>query len=180
MKPPQGCGSLLVLALLAPIVGAASGLVGAIFRLALSAADRFRGSAIAWAHGDKLAGLLVIVGGCAGAVALAAWLVRWLSPDALGSGIPQVEAILKDDLPPAPSHLLFVKFFGGLLAIGSGLALGREGPSVQMGAAIAHFVGKLCRRNWLDCKVLIAAGAGPASPPRSTRRLPGLFLCLKN
>jgi CIC family chloride channel protein len=29
-----------------------------------------------------------------------------------------------------------------------------------MGAAIAHFVGKLCRRNWFDCKVLIAAGAG--------------------
>jgi CIC family chloride channel protein len=29
-----------------------------------------------------------------------------------------------------------------------------------MGAAIAHIVGKLSRRNWLDCKVLIAAGAG--------------------
>ena len=109
IKPPQDCGSLLALSLLAPIVGAASGLVGAVFRLALSAADRFRGSAIAWAHGDKFAGLLVIVGGCAGAVALAAWLVRWLSPDALGSGIPQVEAILKDDLPSAPSHLLFVR-----------------------------------------------------------------------
>ena len=59
-----------------------------------------------------------------------------------------------------PPRLLFVKFFGGLLAIGSGLALGREGPSVQMGAAIAHVVGKLFRRNWHDCKVLIAAGAG--------------------
>jgi H+/Cl- antiporter ClcA len=35
-----------------------------------------------------------------------------------------------------------VKFCGGV-AIGSGLALGREGPSVQMGASIAHFVGKV-------------------------------------
>ena len=53
-----------------------------------------------------------------------------------------------------------MKFFGGLSAIGAGLALGREGPSVQMGAAVAHIVGKISGRDWLDCKVLIAAGAG--------------------
>ena len=43
---------------------------------------------------------------------------------------------------------------------GSGLALGREGPSVQMGASVAHFVGKVFRREWPDCRVLLAAGAG--------------------
>jgi CIC family chloride channel protein len=53
-----------------------------------------------------------------------------------------------------------VKFLGGLLAIGAGLALGREGPSVQMGASLAHFVGTIFRRTWSDCRVLIAAGAG--------------------
>ena len=53
-----------------------------------------------------------------------------------------------------------MKFVGGLLAIGSGLALGREGPSVQMGASIAHLLGKLFRRNEDDCKMLLAAGAG--------------------
>jgi CIC family chloride channel protein len=103
---------------------------------------------------------LCIAAGCAAAVAIAAWLVRRFSPYAAGSGIPQVEEILNDELPPTPPRLLFVKFFGGLLAIGSGLALGREGPSVQMGAAIAYVVGKVSARNWLDCKVLIAAGAG--------------------
>src|SRR6185312_2504372 len=81
-------------------------------------------------------------------------------PYASGSGIPQVEATLNDELPPTPPHLLFVKFLGGLLAIGSGLALGREGPSVQMGAMIAQIIGRVCPPNWLDCKVLIAAGAG--------------------
>jgi CIC family chloride channel protein len=156
----EAYGSLLALAILAPIVGGASGLIGAIFRLALTAADRFRYAAIAWAHGWNLAGFLCVAAGCAAAVAIAAWLVRRFSPYAAGSGIPQVEEILNDELPPTPPRLLFVKFFGGLLAIGSGLALGREGPSVQMGAAIADVVGKLFRRNWLDCKVLIAAGAG--------------------
>ena len=152
--------SLLNLALLAPIVGAASGLVGAVFRLALAEADRFRDAAIVWAHGWRFGGFLIITAACAAAVAFAAWLVRRFSPYASGSGIPQVEAILNDELPPTPPRLLLVKFFGGLSAIGAGLALGREGPSVQMGAAVAHIVGQMSRRTWLDCKVLIAAGAG--------------------
>lgn len=156
----EGYGSLLILALLAPIVGAASGLIGAVFRLALAEADRPRDAAIIWAHGWNIAGLFVVAVGCAAAVAFAAWLVRRFSPYASGSGIPQVEAILQDKLPPTPPRLLVVKFFGGLSAIGAGLALGREGPSVQMGAAIAHLVAKFAGRNWLDCKILIAAGAG--------------------
>jgi chloride channel protein, CIC family len=158
--PAEAYGSLLALALLAPIAGAASGLVGAAFRLTLAAADRFRNVAIIWAYDRGLAGFLCIVTSCAVAVAVSAWLVRRFSPYASGSGIPQVEAMLSDELEPPPPRLLPVKFFGGLLAIGPGLALGREGPSVQMGAAVAHVVARVFRRNWLDCKVLIAAGAG--------------------
>jgi CIC family chloride channel protein len=156
----EGYGSLLILALLAPIVGAASGLIGAVFRLALAETDRLRDAAIVWAHGWKFGGFLIIAAGCAAAVAFAAWLVRRFSPYASGSGIPQVEAILQDKLPPTPPRLLPVKFFGGLSAIGAGLVLGREGPSVQMGAAVAHIVAKISGRNWVDSKVLIAAGAG--------------------
>ena len=51
----EGHGSLLVLALLALIVGAAAGLVGAIFRLTFQQADRLRDALIAWAQGEKLA-----------------------------------------------------------------------------------------------------------------------------
>lgn len=156
----EAYGSLWALALLAPIVGAASGLIGAVFRLALAEADQFRDAAILWAHGWRFGGFLIIAAGCAAAVAFAAWLVRRFSPYASGSGIPQVEAILSDQLPPIPPRLLVVKFFGGLSAIGAGLALGREGPSVQMGAAVAHIVARISGRTWLDCKVLIAAGAG--------------------
>ena len=68
--------------------------------------------------------------------------------------------MLNEELPQAPFRIIPVKFVGGVLAIGSGLALGREGPSVQMGATVAHLLGKMFRRDWGDCRVLIAAGAG--------------------
>jgi len=140
-------------------VGAVTGLVCALFRLCLQEADRLRDLAIAWAHGQAFIGFLLVV--LAGAAcALAAWLVRRFAPHATGSGIPHVELVLRQEVPPAPFLLLPVKFVGGLLAIGSGLALGREGPSVQMGASIAHLFAELSRRSWADARVLMAAGAG--------------------
>ena len=63
-------------------------------------------------------------------------------------------------MKPAAIWLVPVKFVGGVLAIGSGLALGREGPSVQMGATIANSIGRMFRRDWADCRLLLAAGAG--------------------
>ena len=115
---------------------------------------------IHWAHGQAAAGFLILVITCGTATCLAAWLVRRFSPHASGSGIPHVEAVLHGQMPPAPYGLAPVKFVGGVLAIGSGLALGREGPSVQMGASIAVFIGRIFGRDWPDCRVLLAAGAG--------------------
>ena len=151
---------LVTLGLLSLVAGGAAGLVTALFRLALDHADSFRDALIAWAHGWQFAGFLFVVATCAAAVAAAAWLVRRYSPYASGSGIPHVEAVLKGDLRQVPYRLIWVKFFGGLLAIGSGLALGREGPSVQMGASFANLLGEAFRRNGNDCKALLAAGAG--------------------
>src|SRR5262245_6813087 len=130
-----GQSSLLTLASVSFLAGAASGLVAACFRGALDQADSFRDGLIAWAHGEALVGFLFVIATCAAATAVAAWLVRCFAPHAEGSGIPHVEAVVRGKLPPAPLRLIPVKFIGGLLAIGSGLALGREGPAVQMGAS---------------------------------------------
>ncbi len=153
-------GSLLVLASLALIVGAVSGLVGALFLLLLERADRARDAVIVWAHSKALVGFSVVVIACAAGTGVAAWLVRRYSPQASGSGIPHVEAVLNEELAQAPFRIIPVKFVAGILAIGSGLALGREGPSVQIAATIGHLIGKGFRRGWPDCRVLLAAGAG--------------------
>jgi CIC family chloride channel protein len=106
------------------------------------------------------AGPLLVMVACAAATGVAAWLVRRYSPQASGSGIPHVELVLSGERPQAPYRLIPIKFIGGLLAIGSGLALGREGPSVQMGASVANLLGAVFGRNRDDCNVLLAAGAG--------------------
>ena len=101
----DGSGNLLLLAFLALIAGAAAGLVGAVFRLALEQADVLRGALIGWAHGQQLEGFWIVVGACAAAALVAASLVRRLAPYASGSGIPHVEAVLNGDLPGgAVSH----------------------------------------------------------------------------
>jgi len=158
-SPPASAG-LATLALLSLAVGGASGLLGALFRRALEAADRRRDVLAEWAQERELLGLAILVALGAAATMAAAWLVRRFSPEASGSGIPHVEAVLNHRKPPAPLCLIPVKFLGGWLAIGAGLALGREGPTVQMGASIAHLIGRLGRRNAEDCLTLLAAGAG--------------------
>lgn len=152
--------SLLFLSILALLVGGLAGLVGAMFRLALVAADQWRDVIIRWAQVGTVVGFLVIVVLCAIAALISVWMVRRFAPHASGSGIPHVEAVLHGEAEPAPFVLLPVKFFGGCLAIGAGLALGREGPSVQMGAVIGHLTGDAFRRSGADTRALLAAGAG--------------------
>src|SRR5277367_6575409 len=97
-EPNDQSWNLLVLALLAPIVGAVSGLLGATFRLALAHADRLRDELIVWAHGQNTVGFLLVTASCAAATAIAAWMVRRYSPRASGSGVPDVEAVLEGEL----------------------------------------------------------------------------------
>jgi chloride channel protein, CIC family len=151
---------LLVTSALALVVGALAGVVGAAYRLSLEAADRLRSDVVAFAQNEGLLGFALLVAICAAAAFIAAWMVRRFSPHASGSGIPHVEAVLRGMAAPAGFVLLPVKFIGGVLAIGSGLALGREGPSVQIGAVIGHLVGVASGRGWPDCRALLAAGAG--------------------
>jgi CIC family chloride channel protein len=156
----DGEGRLLTLAGIAVLVGAAAGLVGTGFILALEYAGRWFAALISWSQGKSTAGCILVAVVSALAALLASRWVRLYSTYASGSGIPQVECVLSGELPPGPVGLIPVKFIGGTLAIGAGLALGREGPCVQMGARAALQVGRLFRRTWSDCVVLMAAGAG--------------------
>ena len=98
--------SIVPLALASLLVGAATGFIGAAFRLCLDQVALFRNVFIERAHDEGALGLPVVVATCAVATALAAWLVRRFAPRASGSGIPHTEAVLDGELPPAPYLLI--------------------------------------------------------------------------
>lgn len=151
---------LLTLSLLSLLTGASTGLLCAMFRFALEWANRFRDALILVERPDHFGGLALFMLLCGTAAAASAWLVRRFSIHATGSGIPHVEAVLHGLAPPVGVALVPVKFLGGLLGMGAGLLLGREGPSVQMGASISHWIGEKAGRRLPECRELLAAGAG--------------------
>jgi CIC family chloride channel protein len=71
-----------------------------------------------------------------------------------------VEAAFSGEVKVASYPIVPVKFFGGLLTMGSGLALGREGPTVQMGSSLSWLISHFLIRDDEDASVIGAAGAG--------------------
>lgn len=154
----EGAESLIGFVIAAALVGVLTGISAASFRLLLEEAARWRSALAGWAH-NHWWGLIVVVLMSASATAAAAALVRRVEPHAEGSGIPRVEAIADGRIKPDRFRILPVKYIGGILAMGAGLALGREGPSVQMGGTAAVIIATLTRRNHADLRVLVAGGA---------------------
>ncbi len=151
---------VLRISLASIVAGVLIGIVGGLFQALLIAAERWRDMLIVWAHGSPYVGWLApLTLGLIGAL-VARYLVVRFAPEAEGSGVQRVEAVFAGEVKPAGPAVLPVKFVGGLLAIGSGLALGREGPTVQMGSSLAILTSRLLMKTGEDVRVLEAAGAG--------------------
>ena len=158
---PEKLQDSLVLIGGAVLVGVLTALIGVAFLKLLELGNEWRIALTTalrgWPDGTGLAALALGTGLCA---ALAAWLVKRFSPNAVGSGIPYVEKILRGPGEPNHAWVLPVKFFGGFLALSAGLVLGREGPLVQIGAVIGERVGRFFKTVENVWKPLMAAGAG--------------------
>ncbi len=134
-QPDDSIRGSVHICLTAIVAGVVIGFVGAAFRWCLEMADDLRIDLVDWAHKLPGPGWLVPMAAAAVGATLAALIVRW-EPLAAGSGIQHVEAVYLGDARPPLIRLLPAKFVGGVLSIGSGLVLGREGPTVHMGAAL--------------------------------------------
>lgn len=99
--------------------------------------------------------LVPIVGGLG-----VTWLVSNFAPEAKGHGVPEVmAAIYYRDGVIRPAVAL-VKSLASALAIGSGAAVGREGPIIQIGSALGSTLGQIVPMLVGQRIILVAAGAG--------------------
>lgn len=87
------------------------------------------------------------------------WIVEQLSPAAGGGGIPQVKAVLASFPVPLSLQVAVVKLIGTILVLGGGLALGRRGPTVHIGAALAAQLSYWIPTSPQHRRQMIAAGA---------------------
>ncbi|MEJ5309938.1 MAG: H(+)/Cl(-) exchange transporter ClcA [Anaerolineae bacterium] len=163
----------------AALVGACAGIVALLFRIALTEADVFRNKLLSWAHSLPTWGwifpvLLTMLG-----AGLSVTVTRRYAPEASGSGIPHLEAVLQRFRKLRWRRVLPVKFFGGIMAIGSGLALGREGPTVQISGAVGAAVARWLKVSERERLTLISAGAGAGLAAAFNAPLSGLIFVLE-
>jgi CIC family chloride channel protein len=83
-------------------------------------------------------------------------------PEARGSGVPQTKAALYAHGGRITLRTVLGKFFCTSATLASGIPLGREGPSVQVGAGIASVLGRLLRLRPDKVKALVPVGAAAA------------------
>lgn len=163
----------------AALVGAGAGIIALAFRAALTGMDSIRNGLIGWTHHFPQFGwLLPIIFTAAGAFITVA-ITRRYAPEVSGSGIPHIEAVLMRFRKLDWKRVLPAKFIGGIIGIGSGLALGREGPTVQMGGAVGDAVARYLKVTEHERLVLISAGGGAGLAAAFNAPLAGLIFVLE-
>jgi CIC family chloride channel protein len=90
---------------------------------------------------------------------LMGWLLNSFCREAAGSGIPQLKLAFWKDFGTVPWRVAWVKFIAGIVSIGGGQSLGREGPSVQLAGAVSSNLAGLAGEAKQNRRLASAAGA---------------------
>jgi len=96
-----------------------------------------------------------------------------------GSGIPQVKGEMLDRLETKWIRVLAYKLIGGAVAIAAGLSVGREGPSVQLGAMAGKGFSKMTNKLKTEEKLLMSCGAGAGLAASFNAPLAGVVFTLE-
>ncbi len=159
------------------VVGCVSGIVVSLFRLLIGFISAKVVNYYELSH-EQPSFLILILGVTLFIVIAIGFLIKSDS-DIKGSGIPHVEGELKGLLHPDWWSVLWKKFVGGVLAISMGFMLGREGPSIQLGAMAGKGVAKSLKAERMEQRVLIASGAAAGLSAAFNAPIAGLLFVIE-
>ena len=159
------------------LVGLVGGGVVTLYRLSLSTAERILRTVTSAAVGNLLltVGWFVLL---AAAYLLVKMLVKW-EPATSGSGIPQVDAEVLGRFDAPWARVIPAKFAEGTLLALSGLSLGREGPSVQLGGMSGKAVSRALGRRRGEERLLVTCGAAAGMSAAFHAPLTGVLFALE-
>lgn len=141
------------------VVGIVAGTVGSVFRISLSYIEIYRDKLFASAgESGLISWVWPILFGVSGVI-IALFLVRRFAPEASGSGVQEIEGALDGIRPVRWKRVLPVKFIASLFSLGSGLLLGREGPTIQLGANIGKMIKDTFKQPDNKTNPLVSSGA---------------------
>ena len=140
------------------LVGAGAGVICTAFRWCVAWAEETAFSVYGFvgSHHQWIVPLFLALA----AVGLLIGLLVKYVPMANSSGIPQVKGLITGQLSYCWWKVLPAKFVGAVTSTVCGLALGREGPAIQLGGCVGQAVGDNLARSEAEKKILIAGGAG--------------------
>ncbi|MFC3928021.1 ClC family H(+)/Cl(-) exchange transporter [Streptococcus caprae] len=168
---------ILVLVWRGLLVGLVVGIVVSSFRLAISRLTAVFHNLYQGAS-QSLSNLIILV-----LILLLSCLLlaKFLQsePNIKGSGIPHVEGELQGLMDPDWWSILWKKFFAGILSISMGFMLGREGPSIQLGAMTAKGLGKKLGLSRMELHALIASGAAAGLAAAFNAPIAGLLFVVE-
>lgn len=159
------------------LVGGIAGLVVLLYRMCLEGAGKGLDVILAYAGQSplRMAGWFLIL------MLMAVLTAKLLTyePMISGSGIPQLEGEMVGKLEQRWWRVLPAKFAGGFLCMLGGLALGREGPSIQIGAMAGKGVSKGLDRGKTEEKFLLTCGASAGLAAAFHAPLAGVMFSLE-
>lgn len=158
-------------------VGAAAGLVVTAYRWLLEKAGEWLSAVLDFTAGSpwKMAGWFAVLL----LIAVIVGKLVKLEPMISGSGIPQLEGEMAGKLDQTWWRVLAAKFCGGFLCLLGGLSLGREGPSIQLGAMVGKGLSRLFALGKTEGKFLLTCGASAGLAAAFHAPLAGVLFSLE-
>jgi len=161
------------------IVGSLTGMIGSLFQQCIYKLGDVLAQSYAYASARGVPGFITSSSTTLILVLIAWFMVRRIAPETSGSGVQEIEGALMHKRPVRWMRVLPVKFIGGVLSIASGMLLGREGPTIQMGGNLGEAVGAAAKLNRKRRDALVASGAGAGLATAFNAPLAGVLFVME-